>query len=73
MSIKYLNGHIMDIYPVMGQAGIEEVVVWCKTCDPEGKQYIFQSDSPNFPSVEETIQTAVVQAKLHAVVDLRSN
>ena len=74
MTIKYLNGHIMDLYPIYGMGeGLEEIVVWCKTCDPEGAQYIFQRDARDIGDVRETIKDAVVQAKLHAAVDLTSN
>lgn len=72
--IKYMNGHVLDILPIYGQGeGLEEVVVWCKTCDPEGALYIFQRDAENISDLRETIRDAVVQAKLHASVDLTSN
>lgn len=74
MTSKYLNGHLLDILPIYGMGEVlEEVVVWCHTCDPKGELYIFQRDAENIPDVRETIRDAVVQAKLHAVVDLTSN
>lgn len=72
--IKYMNGHILDILPIYGMGeALEEVVVWCKTCDPKGELYIFQRDAEDITDMREAIRDAVVQAKLHASVDLTSN
>lgn len=34
---KTQNGHTVEIFPVFGMGeGLEEVVFWCHSCDPEG-------------------------------------
>lgn len=61
---RRINGHLMEIqvYREMGGA-IEEIIVWCHTCDPTGARVWLQKYSGN---LKDDFTTANTWAELHA-------
>lgn len=65
--VKTLKGHEMEIFPVHDEAGMpEEIVFWCKACDPEAKEItsVNLRDMPLYEAYQLILELAITHEEI---------
>lgn len=64
---KTINGHYFTVHAVaeMG-GGLEEIIMWCHTCDPEGAD-TFVVEKRKVPDAEDAFKMLNEFANIHSM------